>query len=131
MIVEAGHEHCLADVLIIASALETQDPRNRPADQQQEADMAHGQWLDPDSDFLGWLKLWDFVQQLKAKTTRGQFRKACQQNFLSELRLREWQDVHRQLLEMVQQLGIKPGSGDGPHKPERKRGIQITQGDAD
>ncbi|HMC10315.1 MAG TPA: DUF3418 domain-containing protein, partial [Pirellulaceae bacterium] len=108
MIIEASREHCLADVLIIAAALEVQDPRDRPADRQQEADLAHAQWLDTDSDFLGWLKLWDFIQQLKAKTSRGQFRKSCRQNFLSELRLREWQDVHRQLLEMVQQIGIKP-----------------------
>lgn len=109
MILEAHRENCLADVLIIASALEVQDPRDRPVDRQAEADVAHAQWAHPDSDFLGWLKLWDFVQELKAKTSRGQFRKAAKQNFLSELRLREWQDVHRQLLEMVEQSGLKPG----------------------
>lgn len=109
MIVEADREHCLADVLIIAAALEVQDPRERPADRQQDADAAHAQWAEPDSDFLAWLKLWDFVQRLKEQTTRGQFRKACQQNFLSEVRLREWQDVHRQLLEMVQQVGLRVG----------------------
>ena len=107
MILEADREHCLADVLIIAAALEVQDPRERPADRQQEADAAHAKWADADSDFIAWLKLWDFVAQLKEQTSRGQFRKACRQNFLSELRLREWHDVHRQLLEMVGQLGIK------------------------
>jgi len=109
MILEAGREQCLADVLVIAAALEVQDPRERPADRQQEADLAHGQWADPESDFLGWLNLWDFVHRLKAQTTRSQFRKACRQNFLSEVRLREWQDVHRQLLDMVAQFGLKPG----------------------
>jgi ATP-dependent helicase HrpA len=109
MIIEASREHCLADVLVIAAALEVQDPRERPADRQQEADMAHAQWLDPDSDFLGWLKLWDFIQQVKTSTTRSQLRKACRQNFLSEMRLREWQDVHRQLLEMVKQFGLTLG----------------------
>jgi ATP-dependent helicase HrpA len=109
MIVEADREHCLADVLIIAAALEVQDPRERPADRQQDADNAHAQWSDDDSDFLAWLKLWDFVHRLKEQTTRGQFRKACQQNFLSEVRLREWQDVHRQLMEMVQQVGMRIG----------------------
>jgi len=109
MILEASREQCLADVLIIAAALEVQDPRNRPAERQGEADAAHAQWNDPDSDFLSWLRLWDFVHELKAKISRGQLRKACQQNFLSELRLREWQDVHRQLLEMVQSLGMKAG----------------------
>jgi len=109
MILEASREHCLADVLIIAAALEVQDPRNRPAERAGEADAAHSQWNDPDSDFLSWLRLWDFVQHLRSQTTRGQFRKACQQHFLSELRLREWQDVHRQLLEMVQSFGLKVG----------------------
>jgi ATP-dependent helicase HrpA len=109
MVIEADREHCLADVLIIAAALEIQDPRERPADRQQDADNAHAQWADPDSDFLSWLKLWDFIHHLKQQTTRGQFRKACQQNFLSEVRLREWQDVHRQLLEMVEQVGLRVG----------------------
>lgn len=83
-------------------------PAQRPADRQQEADQAHAQWLDLDSDFIGWLKLWDFVQKLKTTTTRGQFRKAYQ-NFLSEMHLREWQDVHRQLLDMAAQFGLKAG----------------------
>jgi ATP-dependent helicase HrpA len=109
MIVEANREHCLADVMIIAAALEVQDPRERPADRQQDADNAHAQWTDQNSDFLAWLKLWDFVQHLKQQTTRSGFRKACQQNFLSEVRLREWQEVHRQLLEMVQQAGMHVG----------------------
>jgi ATP-dependent helicase HrpA len=122
MIIEASREHCLADVLIIAAALEVQDPRQRPADRQQEADNAHAQWLDPDSDFLGWLKLWDFLQKLKASTTRGQFRKACEQNFLSELRLREWQDVHRQLLEMVAQFGLKAGQRKWQSRPPTPSG---------
>jgi ATP-dependent helicase HrpA len=109
MILEASREQCLADVLVVAAALEVQDPRDRPAERQGEADAAHAQWADPDSDFIAWLKLWDFVQHLKSQTSRGQFRKACRQHFLSELRLREWQDVHRQLLEMVQAFGLKVG----------------------
>src|SRR5262245_13298181 len=74
MILEASRENCLADVLVIAAALEVQDPRNRPAERQGEADAAHDQWNDPDSDFLSWLRLWDFVQHLRSQTTRGQFR---------------------------------------------------------
>jgi ATP-dependent helicase HrpA len=109
MIVEADREGCLADVLIIAAALEVQDPRDRPAERQQEADAAHARWADPDSDFVAWLKLWDFVASLKEQTSRGQFRKACRQHFLSEVRLREWHDVHRQLLEMAGQFGLKVG----------------------
>jgi ATP-dependent helicase HrpA len=128
MILEADRERCLADVLIIAAGLEVQDPRDRPAERQQEADAAHAQWADADSDFLGWLKLWDFVQRLKTQTSRGQFRKACRQNLLSEVRLREWQDVHRQLLEIVEQFGIKPSRRRwiGPVRPQGP----ITENDA-
>ena len=109
MILAADQERSLADVLIIAAALETQDPRDRPADKQQAADEAHAKFADADSDFVGYLKLWDFVHHLKETLGRSQQRRAYQQNFLSEMRLREWQDVHRQLLEMVQQFGLKQG----------------------
>jgi ATP-dependent helicase HrpA len=109
MILAADGEGCLADVLVIAAGLEVQDPRERPIDKQQAADAAHAQWAHPDSDFLGWVALWDFVQHLREATSRGQFRKACRQHFLSEVRLREWQDVHRQLVEMAGQAGLKIG----------------------
>lgn len=110
MILAAAQEHCLSDVLIIAAALEIQDPRERPASKQQAADEAQAKFVDPDSDFLSYLKLWDFYHRLKKELSRNQLRKACQQNFLSHVRLREWQDIHRQLLEMVTQLGLKSGA---------------------
>lgn len=109
IILAAAQEGCLADVLVIAAALEVQDPRERPVDKQQAADEAQSKFADPDSDFLSYLKLWDFIHRLKSDLSRGQLRKACRQNFLSEVRLREWQDVHRQILEMTTQFGLKPG----------------------
>jgi len=109
MLLAANEQGCLADVAIIAAALEVQDPRERPVDKQQAADEAHARFADPDSDFLGYLRLWDFYHTLKDSTSRSQLRKACQRNFLSELRLREWMDVHRQLLEMLGQSGLKAG----------------------
>ncbi len=109
IILAADQEGCLADVLIIAAALEVQDPRERPQDKQQAADEAQAKFADADSDFLSYLKLWDFIHRLKSDLTRGQLRKACRQNFLSETRIREWQDVHRQLLEMVTQFGLRAG----------------------
>lgn len=136
MLLAASEEGCLADMAIIAAALEVQDPRERPVDKQQAADEAHARFADPDSDFLGYLRLWDFYHRLKDSTSRSQLRKACQKNFLSELRLREWLDVHRQLLEMLEQSGLKAGkrkwraeafdeSMDGPlalRERERERG---------
>lgn len=109
IILAADKEACLADTLVIAAALEVQDPRERPQDKQQAADEAQAKFAEPDSDFLSYLKLWDFIHRLKSDLSRGQLRKACRQNFLSETRIREWQDVHRQLLEMVTQFGLRVG----------------------
>ncbi|HZL89362.1 MAG TPA: ATP-dependent RNA helicase HrpA, partial [Pirellulaceae bacterium] len=116
MILAAAEEHCLADVLIIAAALETQDPRERPADKQHAADEAQARFLDPDSDFLSYVRLWDFLHHLRETLSRSQFKKALWQSFLSEAKVREWQEVHRQLLEMVGELGMR--IGQRRYKPE-------------
>ena len=103
MILAAGDEGCLQEVLIIAAALEVQDPRERPLEKQEAADKAHSQFADEQSDFLSYLKLWDFYHKLKESCSHGQLQKACRQNFLSLVRLREWLDVHRELLESVEE----------------------------
>lgn len=109
-IIVAGHaEGCLNDILIIAAALEAQDPRDRPLDKQQAADEKHKQFQHEDSDFLGFLKLWDFFHHLKETLSKSQVRKACVQNFLNFNRLREWADLHRQLEELVEESGMKVG----------------------
>ena len=107
MILAAGEENCLSEVLIIASALEVRDPRDRPLEKQQQADQRHAQFAHQESDFLGYLNMWDFFHQLKDKLSRSQLRKACRQNFLSYNRMREWLDVHRQLLQLVAEAGLK------------------------
>ena len=94
----AGHEQgCVDDVLVIAAALAAQDPRERPFDQHAEADLAHQAFRDPESDFLSYLNLWRFFHEQEEKLSRSQLRKACKQNFLSYLRLREWRDVYHQI----------------------------------
>lgn len=104
MILASLDEHCLPEMLVIAAALEVQDPRERPLERQQAADEAHAQFRDLDSDFVEWLKIWDFYHHLKGTVTRSQLRKACQQNFLSYPRMREWLDVHRELVELTRDL---------------------------
>jgi len=106
IIVAGEHEGCLDEILIIASALEVQDPRERPLEKQQLADEAHSRFADPDSDFLGYLRLWDFHHQLKTELTQSQLRKSCQQNFLSFMRMKEWIDVHRELVDLVRTSGL-------------------------
>ncbi len=107
IILAGEQENCLHEVLIIAAALEVQDPRERPLEKQQAADEAHTKFSHEESDFLSYLKLWDFYQKLKSDLSRNQLRKACRQNFLSYNRLREWADVHSQLVQLVEEIGLK------------------------
>lgn len=100
---------CLHDVLIVAAAMEVRDPRDRPVDKQQAADEAHKQFVHPESDFLTFLKIWDFHQRLKQDLSRSRLRRACRQSFLSFERLREWSDVFRQLRRLVEESGMKVG----------------------
>ncbi len=106
MLLAATREDCLAEVLIIASALAVQDPRVRPSDQQAAADTAHEQFRDETSDFLAILNLWKFWQGEK-KQGASRARKACKSHFLSYVRLREWEDVHRQLRSMMDKMGYR------------------------
>lgn len=111
----AGHdEGCLAEVLIIAAALEVQDPRIRPIDQQQAADEHHRQFLHEESDFLSWLKLWDFLEEKRTGLSRGKFQRMCERMFLSPARIREWGEVHRQLCQTAIDNGLKPGRRRDP-----------------
>lgn len=109
MILAAEEYRCLHEVLIIAAALAVQDPRWRPPERSEAADAAHARFADPDSDFLTYIRLWEFYQELKQTHGRRGLRQACQENFLSYTRMREWQEVHRQLLEILQQAGLKLG----------------------
>jgi ATP-dependent helicase HrpA len=106
MILAAAEEGCLHEVLIIAAALAVQDPRERPLDKQEAADACHAALADDRSDFISYLKIWDFYHKLKSELSRNQLQKACRQNFLSSNRMREWLDVHRELMELVAQAGL-------------------------
>ncbi len=97
MLFAASDNGCLAEVLVIAAALEVQDPRVRPVEFQQAADEAHSKFHDPDSDFSAKLNLWRWLHQRREDLSRGKFRKACAQNFLSYMLVQQWMDVHRQL----------------------------------
>ena len=107
MVLAGAEEGCLAEVLVIASALEAQDPRLRPADQQADADQTHAAFAHPASDFLSYLKLWDFCHAQKKRLSNNQFRKSCQKHFISHQRLREWFDLHRQLVDLARQAKLK------------------------
>ena len=107
MILAADEEGCLQEMLVIASALEILDPRERPLEKQEAADASHVKFADEQSDFLGYLKLWEFYHKLKSELSRNQLRKACRQNFLSFNRIREWLDLHHELLGLVEEAGLR------------------------
>ena len=106
MILAARDEGVIEEVLVIASALSVQDPRERPMDQQQAADAAHQPFRDSRSDFLSYLRLWNWYHQQAKELSTSKLRKLCQENFLSYVRLREWHDVHGQLHSMVGEMGL-------------------------
>jgi ATP-dependent helicase HrpA len=105
----ASKEHgCLDEMLVIGAALSIQDPRERPLEKQKEADESHGQFRDKTSDFITYLNLWNWVKRSQMELSGGKFRKECKARFLSFVRIREWQDVHRQLRELVANMGWEP-----------------------
>ena len=110
----AGRDHqCLREMLIIASALSVQDPRERPQELQQQADQAHRQFADEKSEFLGWVKLWKWFEEAIAhKKSNKQLQENCRAHFLSHVRLREWRDVHSQLHTTVAEQGWKLNETD-------------------
>ena len=97
MLLEGARLGSLQEVLIVASALSVQDPRERPPERQQAADQAHAQWKDPDSDFAALVNLWRGFEEQRQALTANPLRNWCRKQFLNYLRLREWRDAHRQL----------------------------------
>jgi ATP-dependent helicase HrpA len=107
MIIAARREQCLAEVLIIASALAVQDPRERPLEAQQAADERHARYRDERSDFLAFPKLWEHYHEQARHLSNNKLRRYCRENFLSYLRLRDWQEVHSQLLSLIKPMGFR------------------------
>ncbi|EGR0771942.1 ATP-dependent RNA helicase HrpA [Vibrio cholerae] len=119
MVLEASKLGCLKEVMIIASALSIQDPRERPSDKQQSADDKHRRFNHEDSDFLTFVNLWHYIGQQQKALTSNQFRRQCKLDYLNYLRVREWQDVYTQLHQSTREMGFKlndePGSYHAVH----------------
>ena len=97
MLLQANKQNALREVLIIASALSIQDPRERPADKKQAADQMHKEMAHEESDFLSFANLWDAFEEQRQELTNSQLRKWCQKRYVNYMRMREWRDVHKQL----------------------------------
>jgi ATP-dependent helicase HrpA len=103
MILQARGEKCLREVLAIAAGLSIQDPRERPLEKQAAADAAHRRFAHPDSDFLTLLNIWDAYHDEFETMTQGKLRRFCHDHFLSYVRMREWRDIHAQLLDVLRE----------------------------
>lgn len=116
MLLEAAKQGSLQEVLVVASALSVQDPRERPPERQQAADQAHAQWKDADSDFAGLVNLWRGFEEQRLALGSSALRSWCRKNFLNYLRLREWRDSHRQLSLICRdlQLSLNKDPADFP-----------------
>ncbi len=108
MLLAAARQRCLTEMLVIVAFLETQDPRERPAEMQQQADERHALFADGRSDFVTVLNLWRAFGEQAAALSGSQLRKWCREHFLSFLRMREWQDLHHQLTRSIRELELRP-----------------------
>lgn len=130
MLLQARKENALPEILVIAAGLSVPDPRERPEDAKEAAAAAHRTFLEPDSDFLSLLKIWQAAPD-DSKASRNALRRFCKSNYLSQSRMREWRDIYRQLSEVMTEEGGRGrhgaaarggGNGEKPANavPERK-----------
>ncbi|MET9576022.1 ATP-dependent RNA helicase HrpA [Streptomyces massasporeus] len=114
MVLEADKNGCVREVMVIAAALSIQDPRERPAEKQAQADQQHARFKDETSDFLAYLNLWRYVREQQKERGSSSFRRMCKQEYLNFLRIREWQDIYTQLRTVAKQMGIHLNEEDAP-----------------
>ncbi len=112
MVIEASNTGCVNEIMVITAALSIQDPRERPADKQAQATQSHARFVDKEaqSDFLTYLRLWEYLREKQQELSSNQFRKLCKNEFLHYLRVREWQDLHAQLRQVTKDLGVTPNT---------------------
>ncbi|NHN56055.1 ATP-dependent RNA helicase HrpA [Calidifontibacter sp. DB0510] len=116
MLVAAAETGALREVLVIVAALSIQDPRERPVDKRAQADQLHARFKREDSDFLGYLALWDYLREQQKALSGSAFRRMCRDEYLHYLRVREWQELHAQLRQVCRDLGLRPS--DNPAAPD-------------
>ena len=120
MLLESKKHDLVREVMIIVAGLTIQDPRERPVIKRPQADQAHARFVDATSDYLTLLNLWNYIETNQKKLSSSAFRRLCKNEFLNYLRVREWQDLVRQITSIAKPLGLVPGKPksdpDGIHK---------------
>lgn len=122
MVLEGERNGCAAEVMVIAAALSIQDPRERPADRQAQADQAHARFTDKESDFSALLNLWRYLKDQQKELSSSAFRRMCKAEYLNYLRVREWQDINSQLRQVLRSMAARPTDG-------RPGGVEQPAGD--
>ncbi|MGN6845675.1 DUF3418 domain-containing protein [Neisseria sp. P0021.S005] len=133
ILLAAKKHDCMAEILVIASALSIQDPRERPLEARDAAAKAHERFTDKQSDFLAYLNIWDSFQRERDKgLSNKQLVQWCRQYFLSHLRMREWRELHHQLAQTAIEMGLttKEAAFRQPSTQEQLRPSE-SQGDQD
>ncbi|EPR75293.1 ATP-dependent helicase hrpA [Leifsonia rubra CMS 76R] len=120
MVLESKQHSTTREVMAIVAGLSIQDPRERPLDRRPQADQQHARFIDPTSDFLTLLNLWNYLEEKQKELSGNQFRRLCKNEYLNYLRVREWHDVYRQLSRLAKPLGLVIGDAhsnpDGIHR---------------
>ncbi len=120
MVLEATDYGCLSEVMIITSGMSVIDVRERPSEKQQAADESHKRFDVEGSDFLSILELWRYIGEQRSQLTQNKFRRLCKREFLNFNRIREWQDIHRQLERVAKDLDLplnaSPAEPDAVHR---------------
>lgn len=117
MLVAAHGNASLREMTVIASFLGIQDPRERPPEAREAADNAHAKFADPKSEFIGILKLWQAYRDAHEELTQSKLRDWCERHFLGFLRMREWRELHRQLLLLCEELGWNLNEKEAEYVP--------------
>ncbi len=110
MLLEGARQACLREMLVLVPALSIQDPRERPLDDTAAADEAHARFEDEKSDFVAYLKLWDYLSQQRRERSASQFRKLCRREYLNWQRINEWFDLRRQLVDQAREERLRINS---------------------
>ncbi|HEV7950128.1 MAG TPA: ATP-dependent RNA helicase HrpA [Glaciihabitans sp.] len=120
MVLESKQHGTTREVIAIVAGLSIQDPRERPLEKRQQADEKHARFTDQTSDFLSLLNLWNYLETKQGELSSSAFRRLCKTEFLNYLRVREWQDVYRQISRQTKSLGLHLGNPsvnpDGIHR---------------
>ncbi len=117
MLLAANKLNCLAEVAIIVSALSIQDPREKPADKMHQADSKHAEFKIDDSDFMTILNIWNVFETQKKQLSNNRLRKYCKAQFLSYIRMREWFDIHAQIMQVIKgELKFKFNTSDAGYE---------------